>query len=558
MLKLSLALLAAAGVGFASVSYGSTFADSVVSYIPGNGVSRGCTNSEVVLGEPTRVIPGDWGGPVTPFNSPYLSSEILFLGDGGSLTVHFDTPVLNHSSNPFGVDFIIFGHSGFTITNDYDPTTWEIIGAPATDGSFYAENTGIATVWVSRDGIQYYQLDPLAGPQVDVSNPTDGQGNFHLPVDPSFDLDKYNGVTLDDIRAIYAGSAGGAGFDISWAQDTMGNPVYLPDISYIRIQETGGAAEIDGFSVVYTNGMSVISEDFTSDPSTRGWSIYGNTNVFSWDSTNEWLSVNWDSDLDNTYFYHSLGTILGKSDEFTLSFDLDLTSVDLNQEYPFSFGIGMLNFANGTNANFLHGLARLSNLVEFGYYPDTVQQYGATIWPLFYATNGVPNNSSGYTVMALPVGVMMHVVMAYTPDNQTAKTTITTNGVSIGAINDLKLSSNFTDYRVDTLMVANYSGAGQVPDFAGSLKAQGILKKLTLSYPQPPISDLQSEVSDGGCQLSFTGRTNWNYTIQKSADLKTWADIAGSIQGTNGPAAIKDANPGTEPYQFYRLKAQHN
>ena len=35
------------------------------------------------------------------------------IGTGGSLTLQFNTPIQNNPNNPFGLDFIIFGHAGF-------------------------------------------------------------------------------------------------------------------------------------------------------------------------------------------------------------------------------------------------------------------------------------------------------------------------------------------------------------------------------------------------------------------------------------------------------------
>ena len=56
--------------------------------------------------------------------------------------LQFQTPILNHPNNLYGYDFTIFGNSGFIITNDFDLTTFNWIGIPATDGSLFAENEG--------------------------------------------------------------------------------------------------------------------------------------------------------------------------------------------------------------------------------------------------------------------------------------------------------------------------------------------------------------------------------------------------------------------------------
>jgi hypothetical protein len=221
---------------------------SVINYDPGTGYAPRYTNVNTVLGEPSRVNP--FGDPTAPFNPAYGTNQILSIGAGGSLTVQFQQPVLNHPNNIFGLDFTIFGNSGFIITNAFDPTTFEWIGTPATDGSLFGQNTGSTRVLVSRDGTTFYELDPSRAPTVDVVFPTDGVGHFGTPVDPTLSQEDFAGLTLEQIRALYNGSAGGASYDISWAQDAEGNAVFLPEINFIRVEVLSGKAEIDGFVTV--------------------------------------------------------------------------------------------------------------------------------------------------------------------------------------------------------------------------------------------------------------------------------------------------------------------
>src|SRR5438876_439220 len=98
--------------------HGSEFADAVVSYDPGIGFVAGFTDPNGAIGEPSRVDP--FGEPTDPFDPPYGRDQIVSVGAGGSLVVAFKTPILNHPNNLYGLDFTIFGNTGFFITNDFD------------------------------------------------------------------------------------------------------------------------------------------------------------------------------------------------------------------------------------------------------------------------------------------------------------------------------------------------------------------------------------------------------------------------------------------------------
>ena len=251
MRKIQIAGLALASLLFTHV-VPAQYPDTVVSYISGTGFSPGYTNPAAALGEPSRITPGIFGGPVDPFDPPYLAGQLVSIGAGGALTVKFARPIINHPRNRFGIDFIIFGNAGFIITNAFDPNTFDWIGTPATDGALFGGNTGTSRVSVSRDGIQYYELNPSAAPPVDGLLPTDGKGNFHVPADPGLTSADFRGLTLEEIRMLYYGAAGGAGYDISWARDATGQAVKLEEVNYVRVEILSGKAEVDGMAAVFS------------------------------------------------------------------------------------------------------------------------------------------------------------------------------------------------------------------------------------------------------------------------------------------------------------------
>lgn len=248
-------------------------ASSVVNYVQGSGASTGYDDPSAVLGTPSRVTPGPFGGPVDPLAPAYLKSQLVSIGTGGSLTVQLSSPIRNDPGNPFGLDFLVFGNSGFITTNAYDEN-FNPIGTPATDGSLLG--AGAATlISVSTDGLTYFTLSPELSPLIDAMFPTDGSGDFGKPVHPGLKSSDFAGLTLENIRALYAGSGGGTGFDLGWARDASGAPVNVDNIRYVRIDVTGGKVEVDGF-----NGVVAVPEPSVWALVALGWGVFIPASVF--------------------------------------------------------------------------------------------------------------------------------------------------------------------------------------------------------------------------------------------------------------------------------------
>lgn len=224
--------------------HGAGFASKIINYSPGSGVQAGYTNPDSALGEPSRITPGQFGGPVDPFSPPYLAEQVVSIGAGGSLVLGFDSPIPNDPTHLFGLDFIVYGNSGFQIING------DFSGGGITDGSLFGNNTGSTRVSVSADGAQFYELTPSLAPVIDGPFPIDGGGNFFRPLNPNLTGSAFAGKDLAGIRQLYDGSAGGSGYDISWARDSSGNPANLSSIQYVRLDVLSGVAEIDGVSAV--------------------------------------------------------------------------------------------------------------------------------------------------------------------------------------------------------------------------------------------------------------------------------------------------------------------
>lgn len=251
MLMRSILTPAFAAVLFVPTGSFAQFATAVSSYHPGsNPAPGGYTDPSAALGEPSRITPGDFGGPVTPFAAPYLNTQIVSVGEGGSITVEFDTPVQNNPLNPFGLDFLIFGGTAFL---DAD---WPN-GITDGSGATFGDNAGSTRVYAGNDPDNLFLLNPSLAPVVDGLFPTDGAGNFHLPVDPALNNASFASRTLADIRTLYRGSGGGTGFDLAWAVDELNNPADLASARFVRVEVLGDRSEIDAFSAVIVPEPSI-------------------------------------------------------------------------------------------------------------------------------------------------------------------------------------------------------------------------------------------------------------------------------------------------------------
>lgn len=561
MRKNRLSVLALASVLLVPNLSFAQFADTVAAYVPGTGVSSSYTNSASALGEPSRATPGVWGGPVDPFNTPWLGEQLVSVGEGGSLTLGFATPITNDPAHPFGLDFIIFGNAGFSITNgDYS-------GGGITDGGLFGNNTGSTRVSVSADGVTFYTLNPALAPPVDGLFPTDGAGNFFLPVNPVLSGADFSGQGLSGIAERYAGSGGGAGYDIAGAQDTNGQPVTLASVSYVRVEVLSGKSEIDGMAAV-APGTLAVAQDFSSNPLSQGWKMFGDASLFQWNSTNHNLEVTWDSSHSNSYLQLPLGTIMTRQDDFRVELDLLLNDIagGINplKPGPMQLAFGFQNRGDAQSTNFNRGTGSDSpNLAEFNFFPDT--GWGPTVWPAVYSTNSSMNyNGSGdFSIFDLPTGVTMHIVLAYTSSNQTIMTAITTNGVLVGPVTSARMATNssgfggpFTQFKVDTFAISSYSDLGLAPGpYASSILAHGVIDNLVVTFPPPPIQHEQSAVASGHWQQAFISRTNWNYILQATTDFQTWSEASTTRAGTGGQVRLQDTNTATFNSRFYRIKA---
>ena len=229
------------------------WADIMVDYVQGSspGPAAGYTNPSVALGSPERITgEGAFPNVVSPFSPPFLNTEIVSIGAGGSLTLQFNTPVTDDPANPFGIDLIVFGNAGFIDVGFPGGIAGGLFGADG--GQIHVSADG--KNWMAIPGSSADGLYPALG-YLD-SGPYDAragrvESNFTQPVNPTLLLSDFTGLNHEQIVALYGGSGGGFGIDLA--------SVGLSAINLIRIVNPAGSGvnvEIDAVSDVSPDSRS--------------------------------------------------------------------------------------------------------------------------------------------------------------------------------------------------------------------------------------------------------------------------------------------------------------
>ncbi len=305
---------------------------------------------------------------------------------------------------------------------------------------------------------------------------------------------------------------------------------------------------------------ATFTENFSANPAVNGWQIFGDTNLFTWDSTSQNLRVTWDSSKTNSYFHRSLGSLLAPNDDFTLSFDLTFddyaSGVNSSKPGTFEAAIGFFNLDPATKTNFFRGAGTSSlgplNILEFDFFP-AFDAFLPTIAQTIVGTNHSSANwlYNHDKLLEMTPGETFSVTMNYSSVIRTLTTTITNNGNQYGDPQTKFVPAN-VDFRVTTLSISSYSDAIQ-PAPAGSILAHGIVDNFTLITPPPPIENLTGGFVGVNWQARFTSRTNWFYTLERF-DNSTWTNASIPTFGNGATLALTDTNS-PKDQAFYRVRA---
>ena len=552
MKRIIIILLGLAALQGASETRATQFAAEVVSYKSGVGFATdwstgaGYTNKDAIVGSPARETPGKWGGPITPFSPPYLLGQILSIGEGGEVTLKFGKPIRDESINPFGLDFLVFGGAGFAITNG------DFGGGGITDGTLFGQADGETRVSVSADGDAWFVLDPKRAPAFDAYHPTDGSGDFGLPVNPALAKGDFAAGGLAKFTELYDGSGGGTGYDLGWAVDAAGKAVALGQVRFVRLEVLSGKAEIDAVSDVRprTDNLDWHIENFSANPLTNGWAAHGDESLFEWDAEAGALAVTWDSEKPNSNFHRPLGLTLTEVDTFAFAFDIALDEVKAGhldgQPYTFEVALGLMSIESAKADGFSRGTGTDSpNLVEWNYFPDT--GFGATISPAI--ASGKSQFAAGFTFPAeLVVGKKYSVRMEYDHAERTLKTFMLENDKAWKTIKTVALADDFVGFAVDAFSISSYTAKGSEL----SLLANGHVDNLAIGVGRSKPRIVNTRLADGQWTARSFGYGTADYLLERSADLRGWQPVENGVREDGFYLRLIDENPPVGD-GFYRL-----
>ena len=240
-------------------------------------------------------------GTTKKFLTGYTATGVSLGAAGGY--VDFDLRVSNTSTNPYGVDFIVYGNAfnrnpeagsvkvyGFKGTTDTDGKWYELAGSlyyddltqrnkdvsykkvstgdnagiyyqitdngvAPTDGGWKKFNTNTAVTWWPEDSEGYNTVwgpvddvvktdNIITYKGVSIVKDTDTTNDYQFGYADIHVNGSNYGTAINPYEATNT-SQGGDGFDLSWAVDENGNPVVLDHITKVRVY-TSAAMKTDG------------------------------------------------------------------------------------------------------------------------------------------------------------------------------------------------------------------------------------------------------------------------------------------------------------------------
>lgn len=317
---------------------------------------------------------------------------------------------------------------------------------------------------------------------------------------------------------------------------------------------------VDNIALTYSApeaSETVVMDSFFTDPQQTGWNTFGDTNLFTWDTTNLAMDVTWDSSQSNSYFYKPLGTTLTKADAFAVDFDVTLS--DITWSNSFQIALGLLNLAEATDPGFSRPSGYSPDLFEYDYFPDdgtgknppepnvagsmTDHTAQITDFPDFYFI---------YDTKPMKAGTTYHVRLEHAAGTGMLSGVVSTNGVVYSTMSSAYPGS-IGDFQLDTVAVCSYSGPAQDSSYFSSILAHGTVDNFEVTLP-PPSRNLVCTNNESQWQVQFGTFANWQYTLERSTNMLDWSDASLPLSGTGQSLTLTDTNAAAAR-AFYRIRA---
>lgn len=247
----------------AGLANASNFATSLIDHSESLNGSGWYNDPEDILGKPSLWSPV-WGSSdldhLSIVEPAWGDGYITTFDEGDWAIVNFDAPVYDDPKNPWGLDFIVYGNTMFWgsgyVYDTTDHTSYTLTGAV---------NEEPVVISVSQNGSDWYTFNTVYGDTLFPTNPwvwdpdlyvstgngwTSSENDYTLPVNPNLTLDDFDDISSYEAMLLYAGSAGGTGFDLADISAYYG--IDLDWIQYIKVEGTSSysGGEIDAFADV--------------------------------------------------------------------------------------------------------------------------------------------------------------------------------------------------------------------------------------------------------------------------------------------------------------------
>ncbi len=268
-----------------------------------------------------------WGVAVGKFTNGFESTGASLGAAGGYVQMDLSAPIYNDDTNPYGVDFIVYGNAfnrnpeagavkvfGYTGAEDKVGGWYDLAGSlyyadksinnatvsykmVKNDGIFYQINGGSwvkfssndswwpstnshGSTWGNVDGVTWDQANNIITfSGISLVKDTDTTNDYQFGYFDIHSNGSNYGVAVNPYTVTNT-QTGGDGFDLAWAVDNTGKPVKLSHITKVRLYTTAAldatgnaftvpavfgetSAEVCGVYEAQGNGQGAMSAPLT-------------------------------------------------------------------------------------------------------------------------------------------------------------------------------------------------------------------------------------------------------------------------------------------------------